>query len=393
MLEIQIRGLERSYSSELDDFFDSISSDGIAITIPSNSAFCQARKKLKHTAFIELDKTITHSFYCNNVIKAWHNHRLIAIDGSMAHVPDTAENIAHFGAYKPSNGDLPCPKARLSLAYDPLNKLIVDAIISPKAVGEYTMAKQHLESLQKGDLCLYDRGYASYELMSIHNSKNMKFCMRIPVDKFTVLCEDLEAGEDDVTIYYQPSPGSKRICKESGLPTDGIKLRLLKIELDNGEMEVLATNIFDARLTLSSFKDLYHLRWGVEEEYKRIKSRAELEAYSGKLSEFVYQDFYADIIRLNLSSILAMEAKKVLSDTGRKRKYKHAPNMSFVLTKTRTLIGSIVHKGIEFANIMITSFTQRIIRCSEPIRPGRRFPRTQKPFRSGYYMEYKLARS
>jgi len=50
-----------------------------------------------------------------------------------------------------------------------------------------------------------------------------------------------------------------------------IKLRLVRVDLPN-EVEVLITNLMDTGLYEASlFKSLYHLRWGVEENYKRLK--------------------------------------------------------------------------------------------------------------------------
>jgi len=129
MLEMQVRGLERSYQTEIDDFFDTNAEDGVLLDIPTDAAFCQARKKIKHSAFIELSDNLVDSFYQNITAKVWYGSRIISIDGSSAHVPDTPENLKHFGGWHPDGKDEPCPKARLSFAYDPLNKIIIDAII------------------------------------------------------------------------------------------------------------------------------------------------------------------------------------------------------------------------------------------------------------------------
>jgi len=392
MVEMQIQGLERSYQTDLDEYFDSIAEDGVAPEVPTDAAFCQARKKLKHTVFIELGECLVDSFYSKSTVKDWYGYRIIAIDGSAAHVPDTKENLEHFGAWHPAGKDAPCPKARVSFAYDPLNKIIVDAEIGPKSIGEDPMAARHLEKLQEGDLALYDRGYLSFFLMMLHEIKNIKYCMRVPVEKCTTLCEDLWPSEDDIEIYYQPSHAAKKACTEAGLPCDSLRVRLIKIKLSNGEYEVLATNIVDEKLDRNDFKALYHLRWGVEEEYKRLKSRIELEAYSGKICEFVYQDFYADVVRLNLSSILATESREELKKAGKKDTYEHAPNMSYVLTKLKSLVVAVFHKSYGSLLNLIMVYMKRFTRNSEPIRPGRSFPRVRKPFRSGRYLEYKHAR-
>ena len=52
--------------------------------------------------------------------------------------------------------------------------------------------------------------------------------------------------------------------------------------LEDGEVEVLITNLMDEQaLPACEFKELYHLRWGAEENYKRLKQWVEIENFSG----------------------------------------------------------------------------------------------------------------
>jgi len=46
---------------------------------------------------------------------------------------------------------------------------------------------------------------------------------------------------------------------------------------------VLITNLMDSdKYHVGLFKSLYHLRWGIEENYKRLKQWLEIENFSGK---------------------------------------------------------------------------------------------------------------
>ena len=54
------------------------------------------------------------------------------------------------------------------------------------------------------------------------------------------------------------------------------------------------------------FSDLYHSRWPVEENYKIIKSRIELENFSGKSALSVYQDFHAKVLMKNIVSLFVL---------------------------------------------------------------------------------------
>ena len=96
------------------------------------------------------------------------------------------------------------------------------------------------------------------------------------------------------------------------MSTEAIKIRLIKVPLDNGEMEALATSLLDAvRYPQEAFKSLYTLRWAVKEENEKLW--LEFENFSGKSVESVYQDLYAKrfvklrTLRLNLASALGWQ--------------------------------------------------------------------------------------
>jgi len=59
---------------------------------------------------------------------------------------------------------------------------------------------------------------------------------------------------------------------------------------------------------------LYHQRWPVEEDYKLIKCRIQIENFSGKTVHSVYQDFHAKVFAKNLASILIRSVSKRIVD-------------------------------------------------------------------------------
>lgn len=59
-------------------------------------------------------------------------------------------------------------------------------------------------------------------------------------------------------------------------------VRVIKLMLPDGTKETLVTNIFDSKITVAMFKELYFLRWGIECKYKELKSSIEIEEFSGK---------------------------------------------------------------------------------------------------------------
>ena len=78
----------------------------------------------------------------------------------------------------------------------------------------------------------------------------------------------------------------------------------------NGQVRVLMTNLFDVvRLPACSFGDLYHQRWRIEEAFKRLKHRLNLEHVSGLSQQAVVQDVAAKVLCDNLQALTALSAR------------------------------------------------------------------------------------
>jgi len=96
----------------------------------------------------------------------------------------------------------------------------------------------------------------------------------------------------------------------------------------SGGVEVLMTNLMDSeKYNASLFKSLYHLRWGIEENYKRLKQWVEIENFSGKSALSVQQDFYAKIVASNLTALMAMAAQKTIATKTKHLKLKYQITM------------------------------------------------------------------
>jgi hypothetical protein len=217
--------------------------------------------------------------------------------------PDVAD---HFGTWKPKTGD-PCPIARVSQMFDVLNKVTLDAIISPKESGERELATQHFRLVGTDDLLLLDRGYPAFWMFKQILSKKAAFCARISNTKWKQVREFYHSGKKEMIISLNPSYSALKRCAELELDDSPIMLRLVRIELDSGETEILITSLLDTqKYPHSEFASLYHLRWPVEEDYKVMKRRIEVENFSGKSVLSVYQDFHAKVFSKNLTAVLSL---------------------------------------------------------------------------------------
>ena len=280
LIYLHMNFFKGSYQDELDRFFNTLYDLEIDERFVTKTAFCNARKKVKHEAFIELNHRMGQFFYESFSPLTWHGFNLIAIDGSTCRLPRTRTISDHFGVWAPQNGE-PCPIARVSQMFDVLNRVTIDAIISPKEHGERELAAQHFINLFPTDLVLMDRGYYAYWLFNLILSLGAHFCARVPLNEWKIVKQFYNSGRKQKTISLPAPYCSVQKCTEMGLETKPLKLRLIRIELDNGETEILITSLIDRNAyPYELFSELYHERWPVEEDYKAMKHRLEVENFS-----------------------------------------------------------------------------------------------------------------
>lgn len=167
-------------------------------------------------------------------------------------------------------------------------------------------------------------------------------------------------------------------------------LRLIRVELDSGEVEVLITSLTDKQTySLDVFAELYHLRWPVEEDYKTIKCRMEVEAFTGKSALSVYQDFHAQVFFKNLVAVMAFPVQAELNATGKKEQYEHQINFTYALGKAKHLVVLLFQRTNSVIRRLIREFQLLVAQTTEPVRPGRKFQRNHKRVKKIFYMNYK----
>lgn len=382
--------LKHSLQDELDEFFNIEKNSVVAAREVTKSAFSQARKKLKPDAFIELNRVQVDYFYAHFESETWHGHRLIAVDGSTCVLPRTPEVREHFGALEPAQGDA-CPLARVSQMFDVLNKITLDARIAPHATGERELAAQHFAHLKAGDLVLLDRGYPAFWLFAMIGARQAHFCARMPLGIWNVVDQFVASGRDEQIVTLQPSRKAVEECQARGLSTEPLTMRLIRVELDTGEIEVLATSLLDSETyPVTIFKALYHQRWPVEEDYQFLKCRIEVENFSGKTVLAIYQDFHAKVFTKNLTAILAHPAQKVVRQESQGKQYTYQVNMTNAFSKMKDTV-VVLLRGTHILSIL-KALWQQMVTTIEPIRPGRSYPRQKRVKPRRFPMTYKPIR-
>ena len=128
-----------------------------------------------------------------------------------------------------------------------------------------------------------------------------------------------------------------------------ITCRFIKIELAGGEKGILCTSLIDSqKYEYEEFDSLYHYRWNEEEVYKLLKSRIELENFSGKTAQAVKQDFHAKVFLMTLCAAYAHPIEEKVTeeykaDQGRKLDQKI--NRTNALSMTQDILIAVFLRG------------------------------------------------
>lgn len=384
-----LNSIRSTLQKELTNFMELISSSDDTPKKISKSAFSQSRMKLNHGGFIHLNNLLSREFYSEDDFPKWNGFRLLSIDGSTCQLPYSEELKTHFG-YVTGNHSKNFPIARTSCLYDLLNNIIINSKIGSIHQGEYTLASEHFDKLRKNDILILDRGYGAIWLFYYLIQKGTDFVVRLQRN-FIKEADDFRESEEFSKVieiedcHYK----SKNQLARLGIKFKPFKLRLVKVILDNGEIEILATSLIDEKeYPTKIFKELYFMRWGIETIYDHLKNQMEIENFSGRTILAIEQDFYASILMANFQSLIIRDAKKEmdLEDKKKKHTYKINRNLSFAYMKDR-FIKILLSDDSNYYEHLKELFKVEPV----PIRDGRKFERYKKVRHKKYFMNKRRA--
>lgn len=381
-----------SIQRELDGFFKAISKEDFNIREVTKGAFTQARSKLNPWAFQRLNEIAVDAFYEGADYLEWNGMRTLAVDGTRLVLPNHPSVVEEFGQHEFGPGaNSPRSLAMGSMLYDVFNQIAIDAQMAPYASSERDLLMQHLEKVKEGDLLLLDRGYPCFWLFFLLAARKIEFCVRLQEDWWLSAREFAISKEKERLLTFTlPKKDHKKLADYPHMVNETITCRLVKVDLDNGEKEILCTSLVDSeKYSHEEISELYRYRWNEEEAYKLLKSRIELEDFSGKTARAVRQDFHAKVFLMTLCASFAYPIEEKV-----KQEYKADQNRKFDQKINRTnaiyvtqniLIGLFVRKQYEKA---FQAFDKLVEQTREIIRPGRSVHR-KRSTKKHYSMNYK----
>lgn len=391
----------RSVQRHLQSFFQELWPDAAGHSA-TPGGWTQARAKLAHTAFIELNQEVLlPCFYAPEQAahrRVWRGHRVLGGDGSLLRLPAHPEVAAAFGAVAVANhlGDTGTryTPARLSVLYDVLNHVGLDARLAPVTEGETDLLAAQLGCLAASDVVLWDRGFTGFVLMARVLARGAHFVGRCSKSSFAA-AQDLfradRAGHSRVAKLVAP-PGLRVELRQLGLPGE-LVVRFVSLRLATGELEVLATSLLEETLyPTGEFLEVYHWRWNHETYHQLLKGRLDLENWSGQTVAAVQQDVQAAVFVSNVETLLSQPAQEALSAGDAARQYPAQVNraVSYHALKERMLDLFWSQQPLEKVLAKLQRWMQ-----SNPVsvRPKRQVPRRKPSFNRSYHHQRNLRKT
>lgn len=315
-----VSGHKVSLQNALNKFFRVL---GRLAQVVTASAYSQARQKVQPAVFIHLNAVACEEYYCrygaDHDVALWHGQRVLGVDGSYLNLPDTAETRQRFSVQTNQYAGGEQVQALASVLYDLRNDRGLSAALGPKQAEKNLLFAQHLAVTQVGDVLVCDRAYADYSVMAMVVARQCHFVIRFPRQSFTAVNAFWAAPEQEQVVTLEVTSKARAYEAKQQLPTT-LQVRLVKVGLRTGEVEVLGTDLLDAQTyPAAEFREVYGWRWGHETYHDRIKNIFEVERFSGSSVQAIEQDFYGVIFLATMESILSKPAQAQLTAQGQAR--------------------------------------------------------------------------
>jgi hypothetical protein len=381
---------KRSLSIELQSFFESLDQSDFSCT---KGAFSLQRTKLKPILFKVWNDFLVKEFYSfyGNDAKRWEEFRLLAVDGSNVSMMNVPEVLQYFGSADNQFGGV--PMGRAMQIHDVLNDLTIWGDIFPRKFSENAIIASNIRHLPEDSLTLFDRGYPSYSLIYLLMNEEIPrhFLMRCKTTFNNEVKDFVASKKKNLITTIYPSLESIETLKEHGYivtKMTGIKIRMLKVVLPDGEIEVLLTNLYDRKIfTSKKISNLYFMRWKIETTYNKQKNQLQMEIFSGHRVVCIEQDYAAGLFVANLQSIIEKQCEEEVKEITKSRRHEYQinRNVSWASLKNR-ILELFIQPNDSFTILM--ELQHLFIKNIEPIRPGRHVPRTLPKRKRGKYQTF-----
>lgn len=319
------------------------------------------------------------------LLKTWRGYFLEVVDGTCLVLPQTKELGTYFGYHRNGSkkGKLTdTVMSRFLLKADLLNEYVLQNEVVRIDVSEITVFKDWLWQLNSKAITMLDRGFACAVAFYGMVAYEKPFVCRVSVSfnkqVQAFMASDTIDSEVEFTINKSESIANQAVKKEVEETVEAhsacftlikrgekVKVRLVKVVLPTGQVEVLATNLMDKQvISVADLGELYKRRWGIETIIDSLKNQLGLMLFSGLKPEGILQEIYATIFVYNLRQLLINDAQILVNQQIKesirppKQEQKINKNVALGVLKTQIITIFLNKNPEKIIEELITYFTK-----------------------------------
>jgi hypothetical protein len=350
----------------------------------SDSAYCQARKRLPLAVFHWLLETTAAAFRAaTSDDSRWLGHCVWLVDGSSFSMPDEPELQAHFGQPGCQRKGCGFPVAKWLALFDLSTGMLLRSAPAPLRTHEMSQSAAISQGLEPGDVVLGDRGFCSYAHLALVSRRGLHAVFRVHQKQLVDFTPGRASGRrvgskdvaglprsrwvlahgdsDQVVAWSKPvrKPTWMTAEEYAALP-DELVVRELRYRVEVPgyrvrEITLVTTLLEAAAYPASALADLYYRRWQVEINFRHMKTTMKMDVLRCETVEGVLKELAVFCLAYNLVRSAMVESARLQGVA--------ADRVSLV-DAVRWLI------GVEEADVSVL--------VVNPSRPGRVEPRVVK---------------
>lgn len=280
--------------------------------IATRAAICKARLRLGVEPIRQLFEQVVRPIAKRTTQGAWFRGlRLVALDGSSLQLQDTPGNRKQYGKAGAAKGKTsPLPLVRFVALCEIGTHVLFAARMAPWKISEVALAKQLMERLEPGMLCLADRLFYGFELWNQAVATGAQLLWRV---QKTIPLPRLHMLRDGSYLSEVRARSTALVA----VRTRRVPVRVIEFNVVAGgkrkHYRVITTLLDPTKAPALALANLYAKRWGIETAFAELKTHLKGPGVllRSQRPELVEQDFYGLLLaHFGVRSIMEEAARK-----------------------------------------------------------------------------------
>jgi Transposase DDE domain len=287
---------------------------------PETNSYCDARQRLPLGVIVELvHQTARRIEGAASDEWLWKGRRISLIDGSTSSMPDTTKNQRAFPQANTQKIGLGFPVMRYVALISLATGVVRDLALGPykgKETGETALFRTLLDALERGEIVLGDRCFASYFMIAELQQRGVDGLLRMHQRRKFDFRRGRPLGFEDHVVTWTKPERPEWMDEETyaQIPSQ-MEIRELRFKVEQPGFRVdevvLVTTMLDAEeYTKEELADLFIQRWNIELDLRSIKDVMQMDVLRCKSPEMVEKEIWIHLLAYNLIRGVAAKAAK-----------------------------------------------------------------------------------